>query len=183
MRTELGQSSAPRILWPWLLVSTLLVYLLQGVPALVVFGTEVASRGGESWFARHGIFDAIPLWTHPEWLVALAVYSASLVVFELIFQRRRRTSIFWTCGAATVAYMLAASLLLTAGSWFTLQAAVENAQWIVGFGIGVWGNAWVAFLVPLLVGALGRNRDHFYGRLGTEPTISNLEADAMVEDY
>ena len=111
------------------------------------------------------------------------MYAASLVVFELVFERRLRTSIFWTCGAATVAYLLAASLLLTAGSWFTLQAAVENALWIVGLGIGVWGNAWVAFAVPLLVGVIGGYPRHFYGRLGTEPTTSHREAEAMPEDY
>jgi hypothetical protein len=185
MRTGMGseQSSTPRILWPWLLVSTLLVYFLQGVPTLVAFGVEMASRGEESWLARHGLFDAIPLWTHPEWLIAIVVYAAGLGVFELVLQRRLRTSIFWTGGAATVAYLIAASLVLTAGSVFTAQTAVENAQWIVGFGIGVWGNAWVAFLVPLLVGALVGNRGHFYGRLGTKPTTSDPNTDAVVEDW
>ena len=56
-------------------------------------------------------------------------------------------------------------------------------MWILGFGIGVWGNAWVAFAVPLLIGAIGGNRRHFYGRLGTESTTSDREADAMAEDY
>jgi hypothetical protein len=167
-------STSRRVLWPWLITSVVLVYLVQGVPALIAFAVEMAARGDESWLARHGLFDAVPLWTSPEWVLALAVYAISLAVLDFALRRQAKVPIFWTCAVATVAYLLAAALFLTVGPYFTVQALVENAQWIAALGLGVWGNAWATFLIPLFVAATPRNRHYFYGRLGSAEKTSDL---------
>jgi len=173
------RTSERRAFWRWLLCSCAAVYLLQGVPALPrhLWQLSHAEDG-----AQQGLFDAIPVWTHAGWVAGIVVYAIALGSLERWLRRTRPAATFWASGIATVLYLLVPALGF--GDWAasTPERVLGDAQVILAFQLWIWGNAWVALLMPLAVAALPGNRRHLFGRLGTRrPTADEREEDRRLD--
>lgn len=150
-----------RVLALWVGYSTTLVYVLQGFPALIGYGlTALASS------QQQPLLEAIPFWTRPEWIAALAAYGLTLGLVQGVLRGRSGSSVFWAGAAAALAYTVVASLILAAPAG-SAESLVESVQIILFLSVIAWGNAWVAALVPVLLGlAIPAWRPLFFARLG-----------------